>query len=82
MSEPFLIPVVYRGTEHEFKANFERWGCIYRIAVQIGETKFIFEPDEGGCYRVLGNPEQSGSATRTDLAMLQAVAEILAKLSH
>ena len=75
MNEPFNIPVNHQGTEHEFKARFERWGYTHRIAVLIDETTVTFEPDEEGGYRAFG--DQPG-----DTALLQAVADKLAKLSH
>jgi len=78
MNEPFVIPVIYQGTEHEFKARFERWGYTHRIAVLIGEATFTFEPDEEGGYRALGD----GKSDSIDTALLQAVAEKLAKLHN
>jgi hypothetical protein len=77
MNEPFVIPVIYQGTEHEFKARFERWGYTYRIIVLIGETTFTFEPDEEGGYRVLAKC----AADTVSPGLLQAIAEKLAKLS-
>lgn len=73
MNEPFVIPVIFEGTAHEFKARFERWGYTHRIAVLIDENTFTFEPDEEGGYRALG--DQPGNTM-----LLQAVAEKLAKL--
>jgi hypothetical protein len=35
MNEPFILPVNYQGTEHEFKERFERWGYTHRISVLI-----------------------------------------------
>jgi len=81
MNEPFVIPVVYQGIEHEFKARFERWGYTHRIAVLIDETTFTFEPDEEGGYRALTNPEQPVSAFSTDIHLLRAIAEKLGELS-
>ncbi|MCR8560309.1 hypothetical protein KXD93_21835 [Mucilaginibacter sp. BJC16-A38] len=81
MSEPFIVPVVYQGTEHEFKARFERWAYTHRIAVLIGETTFIFEPDEEGGYRAMNDAGQSAGATNVNVDLLRAVAEKLAKLS-
>jgi len=80
MNEPFNLPVIYQGTEHEFKARFERWGYTHRIAVLIHETTFIFEPDEEGSYRALNSPEQPGAAALVNINLLQAVAEKLEKL--
>ena len=78
MNEPFVIPVTYEGTEHEFKARFERWGYTHRIAVLIDETTFVFEPDEEGSYRALtdANPD------KVNISLLQAIADKLAKLSN
>lgn len=76
MNEPFVIPVIYEGTEHEFKARFERWGYTHRIPVLVNETTFTFEPDEEGGYRALSE----NSAVPADIGLLRAVAEKLAKL--
>ena len=81
MHEPFIIPVSYQGSEHEFKARFERWGYTHRIAVLIDEVTFIFEPDEEGGYRALINPGQPMAASPVNVHLLQTVAEKLAKLS-
>lgn len=77
MNEPFVIPVIYQGTEHEFKACFERWGYTHRIAVLIEDITFTFEPDEEGGYRAM-NETNPG---KVNIRLLQAVAEKLAKLS-
>ena len=82
MHEPFIIPVSYQGTEHEFKARFERWGYTHRIAVLIDEMTFTFEPDEEGGYRALVNSEQSTAANPFNVHLLQTVAEKLAKLCN
>ena len=79
MNEPFVIPVFYQGTEHEFKARFERWGYTHRIAVLIDETTFTFEPDEEGGYRVLTGPG-SVSADKVNVDLLREIAETLIKL--
>jgi hypothetical protein len=81
MNEPFVIPVVYQGTEHEFKARFERWGYTHRIAVLIDEITFTFEPDEEGGYRALTGPGAPASSNVADVELLRLVAEKLAKLS-
>jgi hypothetical protein len=78
MNEAFLIPVRYEGTEHEFKARFERWGFTHRIAVLIGEQTFVFEPDEEGGYRALTHTK----TTKVNVSLLQAIADKLAKLNN
>jgi len=75
MNEPFILPVVFRGTDYEFKARFERWGYTHRIAVLIDEKTFVFEPDDEGSYRALGD------AVLGDMLLLRTVAEKLASLS-
>ncbi|GAA4326986.1 hypothetical protein GCM10023149_30130 [Mucilaginibacter gynuensis] len=73
MNEPFILTVSYQGSEHEFKARFERWGYTHRIAVLIDEETLIFEPDEEGSYRVLGN-------STTPISLMQAIAQKLCAL--
>jgi len=75
MNEPFILPVNYQGTEHEFKARFERWGYTHRIAVLIDETTVTFEPDEEGGYRAL-------AVEPVPVDLLRTVAEKLAALSN
>jgi hypothetical protein len=77
MAEAFILAVDYQGTEHEFKARFERWGYTHRIAVLIDEHTFTFEPDEEGGYRAL----TESHADKFDVSLLQAVAEKLVKLA-
>lgn len=74
MNEPFNLPITYQGAEREFKARFERYGYTHRIAVLIGETTVIFEPDEEGGYRALGTE-------LAEIGLLRTIAEKLAALS-
>ncbi|QEC74706.1 hypothetical protein [Mucilaginibacter ginsenosidivorax] len=80
MTETFILPVDYLGTEHEFKARLERYGYTHRIAVLIDEHTFNFEPDEEGCYRAINTPEQPKAPNVVSINLLRAVAEKLAKL--
>lgn len=79
MNEPFYLPVIYQGRELELKARFERWGYTYRISVLVAEETFIFEPDEEGGYRALGNAQQLSA---TDAGLLRAIAEKLTALGE
>lgn len=81
MTETFILPVDYLGTEHEFKARFERYGYTHRIAVLIDESTYVFEPDEEGSYRAVNAPEQPVASHAVNMNILRAVAEKLAKLS-
>lgn len=82
MHEPFIIPILYQGREHEFKARFERWGYTHRIAVLVADQTFNFEPDEEGGYHASIGPEQSTKANTVDVQLLQKVAEKLAQLQN
>jgi hypothetical protein len=82
MTETFILPVNHLGTEHEFKARFERYGYTHRISVLIDENTFVFEPDEEGCYRAMNTIEQPKNAKGADMNLLRAVAEKLARLSN
>jgi hypothetical protein len=77
MNEPFILPVIYQGTEHEFRARFERWGYTHRISVLIDEITITFEPDEEGSYRALTET----SPDKININLLRAVADKLGKLS-
>jgi len=81
MTETFILPVDFLGTEHEFKARFERYGYTHRIAVLIDEKTIVFEPDEEGLYRAMNTPEAPVAANVVNINLLRAVAEKLAKLS-
>ena len=80
MHEPFIVPVVYQGTEHEFKARFERWGYTHRIAVLINEATVTFEPDEEGGYRALNLTQEHHAANAISTGLLEVVSEKLRTL--
>jgi hypothetical protein len=69
MNEPFTIFVNYKDAEYEFKARFERWGYTHRIAVLIGDSTVVFEPDEEDSYRAL-IPDQS---SLPDTGLIEAI---------
>lgn len=80
MNEPFNIPVIYQGTEHELKARLERWGYTHRIAVLIEDTTVTFEPDEEGAYRAIGLLHENNEAKTISADFLLAVSEKLRTL--
>ncbi|HJP62603.1 MAG TPA: hypothetical protein VJ844_04135 [Mucilaginibacter sp.] len=69
MNEPFLLEVSYQNKTLEFPAAFQRYGYTYRIVVTVNEVNYIFEPDEEGSYRVIGDLVE-----KTDLGLLRAIA--------
>jgi hypothetical protein len=82
MNEAFIIPLVYQGAEHEFKARFERWENTHRIVVLIDELTVNFEPDEERGYRALVSPDSGIATGTTDVDLLGAIAEKLASLGN
>ncbi len=77
MTETFVLPVNYLGTEQEFKARFERYGYTHRMAVLIDEDTFVFEPDEEGSYRALMSPDELIISNAINKELLQAVIAVL-----
>ena len=76
MNEPFILEVIFQNKQLEFPAAFQRYGYTNRIVVSIEEVVYFFEPDEEGCYRVLGAP----GGTVMDEDLLRVIAEKLQKL--
>lgn len=74
MNEPFILELSYQNRLLELPAAFQRFGYTYRIAVSIDDESYVFEPDEGDLYRVLG-------PGKADVGLLRAVSERLAKLN-
>jgi hypothetical protein len=81
MNEPFLISVMYEGSEQEYKARFERWGYTHRIAVLVGETTYTFEPDEECGYRAIAT-ENAVPGKPAPVSLLELIAEKLKALSE
>jgi len=75
MNEPFNLPITYQNTALQFKARLERDGGTHRIAVLIGETTIVFEPDRESGYRALATGV-------VDQGLLGAIAEKLAALTE
>ncbi|MCC8407681.1 hypothetical protein LJ707_01990 [Mucilaginibacter sp. UR6-1] len=81
MNGPFLIRVVFAGSEQEYNARFERWGYTHRISVLIGETTIVFEPDEEGSYRAIAS-ENLAPERLVPFSLLELIAEKLKILSE
>ncbi|MDO3628570.1 hypothetical protein [Mucilaginibacter sp. BT774] len=75
-----LLPVTYQNKELELEFDIQR-GYVTRVGVKIGETVVIFEPDEEGNYRALVTLEEMAKAKELSIALLQAIASQLEKLS-
>ena len=53
LTEPFQLPVTYKGKEVLFDAEFSSRGYIHRITVDVNGTFVFFEPDEERNYRAV-----------------------------
>lgn len=75
MNEPFILEVTYQNRPLELPAAFQRYGYTYRIVVAINEVNYIFEPDEEGGYRVIGD-----QSVAVEAGLLKLIADKLKKL--
>jgi len=52
--DELVLPLAYGGEDMELPLKMYAYGYTFRVEVMIGETAVIFEPDEEGSYRALG----------------------------
>lgn len=71
--EELVLPLVYGGRDLELPLKVYAYGYTFRVDVSIGDTVVIFEPDEEGSYRALGDK-------MINAGLLKAIAEALEKL--
>jgi len=76
MTEPFELPVTYRGKELLFLAQLLPLGHIYKFRATIYEMQVFFESCEERSYKAVIQPEQQEKA-KIDTALLQAIAEAI-----
>jgi hypothetical protein len=53
MTEPFFIPISYKGVERNFNAELKVFGYTSRFVVDVDGAEVYFEPDEEGSYRAV-----------------------------
>lgn len=71
------IPVTYKGEELSFQAKLILSGYTHKIQVAVNEQQVVFEPDEERNYRVLIDQSQLEKGVQLDVALLQAIAQVL-----
>lgn len=76
MAEPFTVTVLYKGQEDTFNAELRILGYSYKIAVFIGNTELLFEPDEERNYRALLS-ETDMRSKKIDIELVRLIAEEL-----
>lgn len=76
-----LLPVSYKGQEHEFPLRILPLGYTYRFVVKVGGQDLVFEKDEAGELRaLLADPAAEPSAKPPEPGLLGAIAEVLEEL--
>jgi len=71
------IPVTYKGEELSFAGKLILSGYTHKIQVDVTGQQVIFEPDEERNYRVILNQSQLENGVQLDVALLQAIAQVL-----
>ena len=77
MDEPFEIIVSYRGEELAFTAVLLKYGYTHKIQVFVNDQEILFEPDEERNYRAILNLTDGKEPGKTDIGLLQAIAETI-----
>jgi len=78
MDEPFLIPVSYKGKEHEFPASLVRRGFSTAIVVDVNDVPVTYERDDEGNWRALVPPEHQAKPPAVEL--LRAIGEAIEQI--
>lgn len=74
MTDPFILTIKYKGKQLELPAQLLLQGYIHKFAVNIGEVKLYFEPDEEGGYRAVGALGQDlRELEKLDRGLLEAI---------
>lgn len=77
MSEPFELPVHYRGGELLLPAEFLAMGYTHKIRIVVNGVEFLFEPDEEKNYRAVIAESHREQARNIDTALVQAICTAL-----
>jgi hypothetical protein len=76
MEDNFILPITYKGKEYELNSRFVRLGYIYQFHIAVEERTLIFERDEEGEFRVIGD----GKEGKLDMGLVGVIVETLGKL--
>jgi hypothetical protein len=75
MTEPFELPVSYKGEEILFPAQLKQVGYTHKIVVDVYGQEVFFEPDEERNYRAIIEQEKLNKQVNVEL--LQALAKTI-----
>jgi hypothetical protein len=78
MDEPFFLPVVFKGIEHQFEASLKRRGYVAVLEINVHDALVIFERDEQGDWRAILPEDQAGKTP--DVALLRAIGEAIEQI--
>jgi hypothetical protein len=79
--EEFVVPVVINGKETEFNARLLRLGYVYKIEVDIDDSKLYFERDEDGQWRALLSQEDLERNKTIKKETVQAIIDCIDQIS-
>jgi hypothetical protein len=60
MNEPIPLPVEHLGVGYEFPLTLIQLGYTYQLHIEVNGQVLIFEKDDAGQYRVVGNAGSEG----------------------
>ena len=80
MNEDFELPVDYKGKEILLTARLLQQGYGYKIEVEVGEMKLLFEKDDHGDWRALTEPGKEVAFGQIDVELLKAIAASLTQI--
>ncbi len=77
--EPFFLPVIFKGIEHQFKATLKRRGYVAVLEIDVHDALVIFERDEVGDWRaILFEGQAAGKAP--DVELLRTIGETIEQI--
>ena len=75
MTDPFELPVSFKGEELLFPAQLQQLGYVHRFAVDVYGQEVFFEPDEEQNYRAIVDPEEISQ--QISIELLKAIADAI-----
>lgn len=80
--EEFVLPVLINGKERNFNARLLHLGYIYKIEVDVEDTKLHFERDEGGEWRALLTEEDLSKNISVNIETVMAIVQCIEEITR
>jgi hypothetical protein len=74
------LPVTYRGVDREFPFRVAAQGFITRYVIDVDGVEVTYERDDSGEWRAVIYNQDQLTQKPPDLALLQAISDVLVKL--